>query len=266
MARVERGICTPTMAAEHFRRAADMDVRDALQSVQAPALIIHGTDEVLPVAWARYLAEHLDDATLIEAEGHGLSEPTADVLFDAIEEFVTGERPRRIVDADRVLATVLFIDIATSTQRLVQLGDRRWSELITEFRHRIRTELDRHRGRVINYRGDDVLATFDGSTRAVKCAQAIAGTAHALGVEVRAGIHTGEVELQGDDIAGIAVNTCARVCALAAPGEVLVTSTLSELVAGSGLHFEQRGSHELTGIPGTFQLFAVAPQPSDQIK
>ena len=247
------------MAAEHFRLANAADIREALPAVQAPTLIIHGTDELMPVAWARYLAEHLTDATLIEAGGHGFLGPpeTLGPLMDAVEEFVTGERPRGISDVDRVLATVLFVDIATSTQRLVQLGDRRWSQLVTEFRRRIRVQLDRYGGREVNYRGDDVLAMFDGSTRAVRSAQAIASVAHELGVDVRAGAHTGEVQLQGDDIAGIAVNTSARVCTVAAPGEILVTAMLRDLVAGSGLEFDERGSHELKGVPGTWQLFAV---------
>jgi class 3 adenylate cyclase len=258
-ARLERAICTPLMAAEHHRRAFDMDVRDALPAVQVPTLIVQGREEVVPLAFARYLAEHLGDATLLETEGHGTLDDVEaqNPIIDSVEEFITGKRAQRVVEIDRVLATVLFVDIATSTERLVELGDRRWSQLVTEFRQRIRTELERHRGREINYRGDDVLATFDGSTRAIRCAQAIAIAASSLGVEVRGGAHTGEVQLQGDDIAGIAVHTCARVCALAAPGEILVTSTLRDLVAGAGLEFDPRGTHALKGVPGTAELFAV---------
>jgi class 3 adenylate cyclase/pimeloyl-ACP methyl ester carboxylesterase len=269
LARAERAICTPLMAREHFTRAFDMDVREALPAVRAPALVIHGVDELMRIEWARYLVDHLPDATLIEAPGRGfmddldasphhLSNPIAP-LVDAVEEFVTGERPRRVVDVDRVLATVLFVDIATSTEHLVTMGDRQWSELITAFRSGVRNELARYRGREVNYRGDDVLAVFDGSTRAIRCAQAIAARASDLGVEVRAGAHTGEVEIQGDDIAGIAVNVGARVCAEAAPREILVTRTLRDLVAGSGLAFDPRGSHELKGIPERFDLYAVIP-------
>jgi class 3 adenylate cyclase/pimeloyl-ACP methyl ester carboxylesterase len=259
-ARRERAICNPAMAAEHFRLANATDIRDVLPTVRAPTLIIHGTDELMPVAWARYLAEHLVDAKLIEPGGRGLFGPpeTSGPLIDAVEEFVTGERPRGISDVDRVLATVLFVDIATSTERLVEVGDRRWAETITDFRSRLRQELDRYRGREVNHRGDDVLAVFDGSTRAVRCAQAIATVAEGLGLQVRAGAHTGEVQLHGDDIAGIAVNTCARVCDLAAPGEILVTAMLRDLVAGSGLTFAERGSHQLKGLPGTWDLFAVS--------
>jgi class 3 adenylate cyclase len=259
-ARGERAVCTPSIAEEHFRLANEMDVREILPAVQVPTLIIHGVDELIPIAWARYLAERLSDATLIEAPGKGILVPPeeASPLVDAIEEFVTGARPRPAVSVDRVLATVLFVDIATSTERLVELGDSRWSALVVEFRQRVRTELEHHRGREINYRGDDVLAIFDGSTRAVRCAEAIASAAAELGVTVRAGAHTGEIELQGDDIAGIAVNTCARICALATPGEILVTSTLRDLVQGSGLKFTPRGSHELKGIPAKQELFAVS--------
>ncbi len=258
-ARDERALCTPAIAREHFRRATDMDVRDALAAVQAPALIIHAVDELMPISWARYLAEHLSDAALIEVPGNRtfVNHETIGPLTDAIEEFVTGQRPRPVVPVDRVLATVLFVDIVTSTERLVEMGDQRWSELVVEFRRRVREELEHYRGREVNYRGDDVLATFDGSTRAVRCAQAIALVADDLGVEVRAGLHTGELELQGDDVAGIAVNVGARVCTIAEAGEVLVTATLRDLVEGSGLEFKARGAHALKGIPGTHELFAV---------
>ena len=261
----ERAVCTPAMAQEHFRRANDLDVRDAVPAVHVPTLVIHGTREILPIAWARYLAEQLDDAALLEVDGLGLMEPDLlDPLIDAIEEFVTGERPRPAVEIDRVLATVLFVDIATSTEHLLKVGDRRWSETIVKFREQVRDELARHRGREINTRGDDVLATFDGSTRAIRCTQEIARAAKTLGVEVRAGLHTGEIELQGDDIAGIAVHLGARVGALAAPGQILVTSTLRELVAGSGLEFVDAGVHELKGVPGLTQLFAVVSTGADE--
>jgi class 3 adenylate cyclase/pimeloyl-ACP methyl ester carboxylesterase len=260
LARIERAIATPAMAAEHFRLANRMDVREILPSVQAPTLIIHGRDEMMPIAWARYLAEHLPDATLVETEGHGLlgAPETLDPLIDEVEQFVTGQHPHTNVDVDRVLATVLFVDIATSTQQLVNVGDRRWTELLSQFRRQVRSEIERHHGREINTRGDDVLATFDGSTRAVRCAQAVVSVAAEMGMEVRAGAHTGEVELQDDDITGIAVHTGARVCDLAGPGEILVTATLRELVAGSGLEFESRGPCELRGVPGAKELFAVA--------
>jgi class 3 adenylate cyclase len=254
--RLERAICTPSIAKQHFALAFDMDVREALPAVVAPTLIVHGVDELMRIEWARYLAEHLTDSTLIEAPGRGFMD---EQLFAAVEEFVTGERPRRVVEIDRVLATVLFVDIATSTERLVAMGDRAWSRLISEFREVVREELERHRGREINYRGDDVLAVFDGSTRAIRCAQAIAERASRLGVDVRAGVHTGEIELQGDDIAGIAVNIGARVCAVASPREILVTQTLRDLVAGSGLDFSSRGAYELKGVPGMHDLYAVVP-------
>ena len=236
-----------------------MDVRGALPAVVAPTLIIHGTEELMRIEWARYLSEHLCDATLLEAPGRGLFEPLSVVepLVDTIEEFVTGALPTHAPEIDRVLATVLFVDIATSTERLVAIGDRQWSRLVTEFRASVRGELERHRGREINYRGDDVLAVFDGSTRAIRCAQAIAEQARRLDVEVRAGAHTGEIELQGDDIAGIAVNIGARVCDVAQPNEILVTRSLRDLVAGSGLEFAHRGAHTLKGIPDSVELYEV---------
>jgi class 3 adenylate cyclase/pimeloyl-ACP methyl ester carboxylesterase len=274
IARAERAVCPPSVAREHFMLAFDMDVRDALSAVSAPVLIIHGVDEVMRIEWARYLAAHLADATLIEAPGRGFYEcidedggysdaPIAP-LVDAVEEFVTGERSHRVVEVDRVLATVLFVDIATSTEHLVAMGDHQWSKLITAFRIGVRDELRHFGGREINYRGDDVLAVFDGSTRAIRCAQAISTRAADLGVEVRAGVHTGEVEIQGDDIAGIAVNVGARVCAVAAPREILVTRTLRDLVAGSNLEFDSRGNHELKGIPDSFELYAVVAERAAQ--
>jgi class 3 adenylate cyclase len=177
-----------------------------------------------------------------------------DDAVDLIEEFLIGRRSERPAVIDRVLATVLFVDIVDSTRRLAELGDHKWRELLDAFRAALRRELERFRGREVNTRGDDILATFDGPARAISCAQAIGAAARPLGIEVRAGLHTGEVELQGDDIAGIAVHIGARVAALAGAGEVLVTSTVRDLVAGSGIEFAERGTHELKGVPGTWMI------------
>jgi class 3 adenylate cyclase len=261
LARWERASCTPRTAAEHFRLANKHDVRGALPSVSAPVLIVHGADDTMPVAWAHYLVEHLPSATLLEPPGPGLQGSPKDraPLWEAIEEFVTGERVHRPVDADRVLATVLFVDIVSSTEHLAAVGDHAWSALLSRFRTLVRAEIARFSGRMVNTRGDDVLATFDGSTRAVRCASVIVETARQLDVEVRAGLHTGEVERrQEGDIAGLAVHVGARVSAQAGPGEVLVTATLRDLTVGSGIEFVDRGRHTLKGVPGEWQLLAVA--------
>src|SRR5262249_37697491 len=188
------------------RLGIGMGVRVALPAVHAPTLLVHGPDAMAPLALAHYLLEHLGDATLVEEAGLFRLSANPDRVLDRIVEFVTGERPRPIVDVDRVLATVLFVDVVDSTEQLARVGDRRSRELLDDLRAAVRAELERYRGREVNTRGDDVLATFDGSTRAVRCAIAIERAADALGLAVRAGAHSGEVELQGDDIAGIAVH------------------------------------------------------------
>jgi class 3 adenylate cyclase len=258
-ARAERALCTPLMAREHHRLGIEMDVRLALPAVHAPVLLVHGIDDIAPIAFGEFLAEHLADASLLdEAAGRSLADGPTEHLLDRIEQFVTGERPRPAVDVDRVLAAVLFVDVVGSTEHLVRVGDRRWRELLDQFRSAVRAELERYRGREVDTAGDGVLATFDGSTRAVRCAIAIGRAASALGLDVRAGAHSGEVELLGDGVAGIAVHVGARVCAAAGAGDVLVTATLRDLVTGSGLEFDPRGAHELKGVPGSVDLYAVA--------
>jgi class 3 adenylate cyclase len=176
-------------------------------------------------------------------------------MLDAIEEFLTGSFPAH--RADRVLATVLFTDVVGSTERIARLGDRRWRELLASHDSLARTELERFRGRAVKSTGDGVLATFDGPGRAIRCACAIRDSLRTLGIDMRAGLHTGEIEVVGDDVAGIAVNTGARVASLAQAGEVLVSSTVKDLVAGSGIEFEDRGEQELKGVPGTWHLYSV---------
>jgi len=179
---------------------------------------------------------------------------------DEIEEFLTGARPAR--ELDRVLATMLFTDIVGSTERAAELGDRRWRELLSGHDAAIRRELDRYHGHEVDTAGDGFLATFDGPARAVRCAVAITDAVRLLGLEIRAGVHTGELELAGDKVRGIAVHTGARVASLAAPGEVLASSTVKDLVWGSGIDFEDRGTHELKGVPGKWNIYAVCRSSS----
>ena len=177
-------------------------------------------------------------------------------MLDAVEEFLTGFRPVR--ESDRALATVLFTDIVGSTSHATRLGDTGWTQVLNDHDSLVSRELERHRGRLVKYTGDGILATFDGPGRAVRCAQSIVEGVRFIGIEVRAGVHTGEIEWRGDDVGGIAVHIGQRVCALAGPGEVLVSRTVTDLVVGSGIEFEDRGEYELKGVPGTWRLFSVA--------
>jgi class 3 adenylate cyclase len=222
-----------------------------------PTLVIHRTENLnVRIGHGRYLAEQIANAKYIELPGreHWPWSGDQDAILDEIEEFLTGVRPA--VEADRVLATVLFTDVVASTEHARALGDRRWTAVLDEHDAVALRELDRHRGRKVNPTGDGLLATFDGPARAVRCAQAICSAVRPLGIEVRAGLHTGEIELRGQDIGGIAVHIGQRVSALAGPGEVLVSRTVTDLVAGSGLEFEDRGEHDLKGA-GTWALYAV---------
>jgi class 3 adenylate cyclase len=244
-----------------MRSNAGIDVRSVLPTISVPTLVVHrAADPMVPVAQGRFLGEHIAGARVEVLPGDWHTNGALggeDDLLDIVEEFLTGERPAPTVDVDRVLATVMFTDIVGSTEHAASLGDRKWREVLDRFRHVVRRDLERFRGREVNTRGDDFLATFDGPGRAVKCAGAIAASARPLGLEVRAGLHTGEVELQGDDVAGLAVHIGARVCSLAGADEVLVTSTVRDLVVGSGITFEDRGRHELKGVPGEWQVLAV---------
>jgi class 3 adenylate cyclase/pimeloyl-ACP methyl ester carboxylesterase len=235
-----------------------VDVRHVLPSIQAPTLILSRTgNRLIDVGHGRYLADHIPGAQYIELPGedHLPFTGDAEVILDEIEEFLTGFRHGG--ETDRVLATVLFTDVVESTERAAELGDRRWRELIDRHDEAIRRVLARFRGREIDTAGDGFLATFDGPGRAVRAAQAIVDAVGELGLEVRAGLHTGEVELAGADVRGIAVHIGARVSAEAVPGEVLVSSTVKDLVAGSGIEFEDRGRHSLKGVPGEWHLYAA---------
>jgi class 3 adenylate cyclase len=249
---------SPGTARALMEANALIDVRPVLPHVQVPTLVIHRTDERLaPIDGARYLAEHIPDARLLEQPGndHLPWLGDADGVLDAIEEFVTGSRHR--VDEDRILATVLFTDIVDSTRRAADTGDRRWRELLDAHDEIGSREVERFRGRAVKSLGDGMLAVFDGPARGVHCAEAIRDAVTELGIEIRAGLHVGECELRGDDVGGLAVHIGARVAGLARPGEILVSRTVRDLVAGSGLSFAERGEHELKGVPERWPLYAV---------
>jgi pimeloyl-ACP methyl ester carboxylesterase len=236
----------------------EIDVRPVLPAIRIPTLVLHRTgDGVIRVEQGRYLAEHIPGARLVELAGadHAPWVGAADVMLDEVEEFLTGTR--HVVESDRILATVLFTDIVGSTERAAALGDRKWGDLLGAFYALARRELIRFRGNEVDTAGDGFFATFDGPARGIRCAFAIANGAKGLGLDVRAGLHTGECEVMGVKIRGIAVHIGARVAAMAGAGEVLVSSTVKDLVAGSGLEFEERGTHTLKGVPGEWRLHAA---------
>ena len=255
-ARAASRAASPAAAASLTRMTAMNDIRHVLPAIRVPTLVLHRTDEELAAA-SRYLGEQIPGAKVVELPGNDHMPWLGDHerVLDEIEEFLTGVRPHPAFD--RVLATVLFTDIVGSTERAAELGDRRWKELLDQHNAVIRNELGRFRGRELSTAGDSFLATFDGPARAVACAASIRDQVRLLGLEIRAGLHTGELELDGSEIRGIAVHTGARVAAKAGPGEVLTSSTVKDLVAGSGLEFADRGTHQLKGVPGEWRLFAV---------
>ena len=261
LARYERSASTPTGVRDILRANTELDVRAALPAVSTPTLVMSRAGDILtPAPLGRYLAEHIEGARFVELPGdfhiNGAPGGESDSLA-LIQEFLTGRPHEAEIEFDRVLKTILFTDIVGSTERAVEVGDRRWRELLDTHDRAIRRELERHRGVEIKTTGDGFLAAFDGPGRAVKCAQAVAGAARDCGLEVRSGLHTGECEVRGDDLAGIAVHIGARVSALAGPGEVLVTSTVRDLVTGSGIEFTDRGIQELKGVPGSWHVLAV---------
>jgi len=242
-----------------MRMNREIDVRLVLSAVRVPTLVLHRIgDRLTPVEQGRYLAGHIPGARFVELPGddHLPWFGDVDAILDEIEEFLTGVRHH--AEADRVLATVLFTDIVASTERAAAIGDRGWRALLDSYYAAVRRELARFRGREIDTAGDGMFATFDGPARAIRCASAITGAVRQLGVEVRAGLHTGECEVMGEKVGGIAVHIGARVASQAGPGEVLVSNTVKDLVAGSGIRFEDRGAHTLKGVPGEWRLFAVA--------
>jgi class 3 adenylate cyclase len=235
-------------------------VRAVLPSIQAPTLVLHRAgDQFIDIRHSRYLAEHIPGARLVELPGDEAFSfgRNDEVLIDEMEEFLTGAR--HVSDSDRILATVMFTDIVDSTRRAAELGDRRWRELLETTGTFVGRELERYRGRTVKTMGDGFLATFDGPARAIRCATAIRDSARAqFDLEVRSGLHTGEIEVMGEDVGGLAVHIGARVGAIAGAGEVLVSGTVKDLVVGSGIAFEDRGERELKGVPGEWRLWAVA--------
>ena len=251
-----RASASPGAASAIMRMNREIDVRDILPVTRVPTLVLHRThDRVIDVKHAQYMAQQIPGAKLIELSGqdHVPWIGNQDAILDEVEEFVTGYR--QAAEPDRVLATVLFADIAGSTERAAALGDAAWRALLDAFYSKIRSVLGQYRGREINTAGDGFVATFDGPARAVRCAGAIGDAVRSLDLKVRCGLHTGECEFVANDIVGIAVHIGARVAALASPGEVLVSQTVRDLVAGSGLTFEQRGTHVLKGVPDEWRLF-----------
>jgi class 3 adenylate cyclase len=258
--RFERASATPNAAAAMLRWNFNLDVRSILPTIQAPTLYLHRRDVTLVDARAaRWMAEQIPGARYVELPGADIFMIVgdSDALVDEMEEFVTGEHARR--DTDRVLATVLFTDIVGSTRKADQLGDEKWRYLIDAHHGEVRRLITRFNGREIDTAGDGFLITFDGPARAVRCATAIRDAVRDLGIEIRAGIHAGEVELRGDSIAGLAVHIGARVAALAGPSQVLASSTVKDLTTGSGIAFVDHGVHELKGVPDEWRLYEVAP-------
>jgi class 3 adenylate cyclase len=260
-ARLERSAASPSMVLQIFEMFLDIDVRAVLPTIQVPTLVLHRhADRVVNRRAGRDLASRIPGAEYVELPGadHLPWSGDAEAVLGATEEFLTGARSE--IEPDRVLATVMFTDIVGSTERLGELGDARWRELLAAHQAAVRRELTAFRGREVKTLGDGCLATFDGPARAVRCGWAIARSAPDLGLTVRIGIHSGEVEVVGDDIAGIAVHVAARVGALAGAGEVLVTSTVKDLVAGSGIPFADRGATALKGIADEWHLFVAEEQ------
>jgi pimeloyl-ACP methyl ester carboxylesterase len=259
--RLERAASSPGGIQALFRADYENDARHLLPSIRVPTLILHRKeDSVIPVACGHDMAQKIPGAKYVELPGvdhllQALDQELLDRLLDEIEEFITGARHR--LEPDRVLATVMFTDIVRSTERAAEMGDSRWHELLNNYYAVVRKELSVFRGREVNTAGDGLLATFDGPARAIRCAGSVRERLRALGLEVRTGLHTGECELIGDDIGGIAVHIAARVAAKAEPDEVLVSSTVRDLVAGSGLRFASRGMHALKGVPEEWHLFLV---------
>ncbi len=261
--RLERAVASPGAILALMRSNYEIDVRHILPSIHVPTLILHRKgDSTVPVEAGRYLAQHIPGAKYVELPGddhllQAFDRDVLDLLLDEIEEFLTGVRHGP--DPDRVLATVLFTDIVGSTEKAAQLGDRRWRDVLGQHNEIVVRELARFRGREIKNTGDGILATFDGPGRVIRCAAALTEAVQPAGLEIRAGLHTGECEILGADIGGIAVHIAARVAALAEAGEVLVSSTVKDLVAGSGILFEERGRRALKGVPGEWDLFAAKP-------
>ncbi len=259
-ARYQRLSASPGMMKALLEMNSQIDVRHVLPAISAPTLILHRkNDMVVNIEQGRYMARAVTGARYVELPGgsHWPFMVVAEDVLHEIEEFLTGTRSEP--DPDRVLATVMFTDIVSSTERAAEVGDAKWRGLLERHNDIVRLELDRWRGREVKNTGDGVLATFDGPGRAIRCAAALSEALRPAGLEIRAGLHTGECELMGEDIGGISVHIASRVASLAGAGEVLVSRTVKDLVAGSGITFEERGRHALKGVPDEWDLFAASP-------
>jgi len=260
LGKFERMSCSPGAFKAIMVMNRLIDVTSILDNVRVPTLILHSrADAVVPVSEGRKLATAIPGAKYIEYEEfpHGIFTADCEQVISDVEEFITGKRPEAAEETDRVLATVLFTDIVNSTTRAIELGDRRWRELLDSHDRLAAQVVERHRGRLVKNTGDGILATFDGPGRGVRCALALGEAARQLGLPLRAGVHTGEVEVRGNDVGGIAVHIAARVMGQSAANEVFVSRVVTDLVAGAGLKFAERGLFELKGIPGSWDLFAA---------
>jgi class 3 adenylate cyclase len=259
VAKVTRAIATPRSAAAQFRYIVEsLDAREALPLIQVPTLVLHTNNNLRSsVEQGRYLAGHVAGAKFVELPGGDVGVATSATALEEIAEFVTGERPA--VEVDRILTTLLFTDIVGSTERAASMGDQAWRSLLDAHDRTVRDHLRRFRGREINTTGDGFLASFDGPARAIRCALAISDSTRPLGVDLHLGLHTGECEVRGDDLGGLAVHIAARIGSLAQPGEVLASSTVKDLVAGSRIDFVDRGQHQLRGVPGICRLYRAVP-------
>jgi class 3 adenylate cyclase len=257
MAKSMRAMATPKRAAALVRYFIEnLDAREALPLIQVPTLVLHTKDNLdFSLGEGRYLADRIAGARFVELPGGDGALATSAYGIEEIVEFLTGERPA--VEVDRILTTLLFTDIVGSTERAARLGDQAWGSLLDAHDRAVREQLRRHRGKEIKTTGDGFLASFDGPARAIRCALAINEAIRPLGIDLHLGLHTGECEVVGDDLGGLAVHVAARIVSLARPSEVLVSSTVKDLVAGSGIEFSDRREHELKGVPGTWTLFTV---------
>jgi class 3 adenylate cyclase len=249
---------SPSAVINIFRMNAAIDVRDILPTIRIPTLVLHRLgDRTINIGQGRYLAEHIPGAELVELSGddHLWWVGDSEAIVNEIQTFLTGEQPP--IEIDRVLATVLFTDIVDSTKQAAEMGDSRWKDLLDTHNAVVRREIDRFRGRAVRSTGDGYLAVFDGPGRAIRCGAAVSRELRQLGIEIRTGVHTGEIDLMGEDVGGIAVNIAARVLAEAANNEVWVSRTVKDLVVGSGFEFTEKGTHSLKGVPGEWGLFSV---------
>jgi class 3 adenylate cyclase/alpha-beta hydrolase superfamily lysophospholipase len=258
-AKIGRAIATPKNGAAQTRYIIEsLDAMEALPLIQVPTLVLHSKDnQVYSIEEGRYLADHIDGARFVELPGGDAYVASSGAAMEEISEFLTGERPE--VEVDRILTTLLFTDIVSSTERAASMGDQAWRSLLDAHDRTVRDHLRRFRGKEINTTGDGFLASFDGPARAIRCAVAVAEATRALGIDLHLGLHTGECEVRGDDLGGLAVHIAARIGSLAGPGEVLVSSTVKDLVAGSRIDFVDQGEHELKGVPGSWKLYRAMP-------